>query len=333
VSGIRRRDFIILLGGSAAAACPLVARAQQPERMRRIGVLMNFTADDPEGQTRILAFTRALAQSGWTDGHNIRIDIRWGAGDPERIRQYAAELIALALDVILASGGTTLGPLRQVSRTVPTVFTGVGDPVGAGFVDSLSRPGGTATGFIAFEWSVSGKWLELLKEIAPGVTRAMVLRDSELGSGASQFAVIQAVAPSLRVEVNPVNVRDAGEIERTITAFARTPNGGLIATGGGRVRGHRDPIVKLAARHKLPAVYYDRVFVDSGGLISYGPDFVDQFRRAAGYVDRVLRGEKPADLPVQAPTKYELVINLRTAKALGLEVPPTLLAGADEVIE
>jgi ABC-type uncharacterized transport system substrate-binding protein len=328
---MRRREFITLLGG--AVALPLAARAQPGERMRRIGVLMNFAADDPEGQTRLLAFAQALAQSGWTDGHNIRIDIRWGAGDPERIRKYAAELVALAPDVILASGGTALGPLRQVSRTVPAVFTGVGDPVGAGFVDSLARPGGNSTGFIAFEWSVSGKWLELLKEIAPGVTRAMVLRDSELGSGASQFAVIQAVAPSLRVEVNPVNVGGAPEIERTVAAFARAPNGGLIATGGGRVRGHRDLISKLAARHKLPAVYYDRVFVDSGGLISYGPDFVDQFRRAAGYVDRVLKGEKPADLPVQAPTKYELVINLKTAKALGLDVPPTLLARADEVIE
>jgi ABC-type uncharacterized transport system substrate-binding protein len=229
VSGMRRRDFIILLGGSAAAAWPLAARAQQLERMRRIGVLMNFAADDPEGQTRLLALAQALAQSGWTDGHNVRIDIRWGAGDPERIRQYAAELVALAPEVILASGGTTLGPLRQVSRTVPTVFTGAGDPVGAGFVDSLSRPGGNATGFIAFEWSVSGKWLELLKEIAPGVTRAVVLRDSELGSGASQFAVIQAVAPSLRVEVNPVNVGAAAEIERAVAAFARAPNGGLIA--------------------------------------------------------------------------------------------------------
>ena len=261
------------------------------------------------------------------------LDVRWAAGDPEHIRRYAAELVALAPDVILATGGTNLGPLRQVSRTVPTVFTGVSDPVGAGFVDSLARPGGNATGFISFEWNISGKWLELLKEIAPGVTRAAVLRDTELGPGASQFAVIQAVAPSLRVEVNPVNVGSAAEIERAVAAFARAPNGGLIATGGGRMRSHRDLIVKLAARHKLPAVYYDRVYVDSGGLISYGPDFVDQFRRAAGYVDRVLKGEKPADLPVQAPTKYELVINLKTAKALGLEVPTTLLARADEVIE
>jgi putative ABC transport system substrate-binding protein len=329
---MKRRAFITLLAG-ATAASPIAAHAQQPERMRRIGVLMNFAADDPEGQARLLAFAQALAQSGWTDGRNARIDIRWGAGDPERIRKQAAELVALAPDVMLASGGTTLGPLRQVSRTVPTVFTGAGDPVGAGFVDSLARPGGNATGFIAFEWSVSGKWLELLKEIAPGVTRAVVLRDSELGSGASQFAVIQAVAPSLRVEVNPVNVGAAAEIERAVAAFARAPNGGLIATGGGRIRFHRDLIVKLAARHKLPAVYYDRVFVDSGGLISYGPDYVDQFRRAAGYVDHVLKGEKPADLPVQAPTKYETILNLKTAKALGLEIPPTLLAIADEVIE
>jgi putative tryptophan/tyrosine transport system substrate-binding protein len=329
---VKRREFITLLGG-AAAAWPLATRAQQPERMRRIGVLMNTAADDPTGQARLLAFAQALAQSDWTDGRNVHMDIRWVAGDSERIRRYTAELVALAPDVILVSGGTTLGPLRQVSRSVPTVFTGVSDPVGAGFVDSLARPGGNATGFISFEWSISGKWLELLKEIAPGVTRAVVLRDIELASGAGQFAVIQAVAPSLRVEVNPVNAGGAAEIERAVAAFARAPNGGLIATGGGRMRSHRDLIVKLAARHKLPAVYYDRVYVDSGGLISYGPDFVDQFRRAAGYVDRILKGEKPGELPVQAPTKYELVINLKTAKALGIEVPPTLLARADEVIE
>jgi putative ABC transport system substrate-binding protein len=294
---------------------------------------MNTAADSADGQARFAAFVHGLQQLGWTDGRNARLDVRWAAGDPERIRRYAAELVALAPDVILATGGTNLGPLRQVSRTVPTVFTGVSDPVGAGFVDSLARPGGNATGFISFEWNISGKWLELLKEIAPGVTRAAVLRDTELGPGASQFAVIQAVAPSLRVEVNPVNVGGAAEIERAVAAFARAPNGGLIATGGGRMRSHRDLIVKLAARHNLPAVYYDRVYVDSGGLISYGPDFVDQFRRAAGYVDRVLKGEKPADLPVQAPTKYELVINLQTAKTIGLTVPPTLIARADEVIE
>jgi len=329
---MNRREFITLIGG-AAAAWPLAARAQQPERMRRVGALMNTAADSADGQARFTAFAHGLQQLGWTDGRNARLDVRWAAGDPERIRRYAAELVALAPDVILASGGTTLGPLRQVSRTVPTVFTGVSDPVGAGFVDSLARPGGNATGFVAFEWNISGKWLELLKEIAPGVTRAVVLRDTELGPGASQFAVIQAVAPSLRVEVKPVNVGGAAEIERAVAAFARAPNGGLIATGGGRMRSHRDLIVKLAARHKLPAVYYDRVYVDSGGLISYGPDFVDQFRRAAGYVDRVLKGEKAADLPVQAPTKYELVINLKTAKALGLDLPATVLARADEVIE
>src|SRR5947199_1070694 len=268
---MKRREFITLLGGTAA--WPLAARAQQPERMRRVGALMNTAADSADGQARFAAFVHGLQQLGWTDGRNARLDVRWAAGDPERIRRYAAELVALAPDVILASGGTTLGPLRQVSRTVPTVFTGVSDPVGAGFVDSLARPGGNATGFIAFEWNISGKWLELLKEIAPGVSRAVVLRDTELGPGASQFAVIQAVAPSLRVEVNPVNVGGAAEIERGVAAFARAPNGGLIATGGGRMRSHRDLIVKLAARYKLPAVYYDRVFVDSGGLISYGPVF------------------------------------------------------------
>jgi putative tryptophan/tyrosine transport system substrate-binding protein len=328
---MRRRAFITLLGG--AAAWPLAARAQQGERVRRVGVLMSVAEDGPDGQPRLTAFLKGLQELGWTEGRNIRIDIRWGAGSPERIRKYAAELVALTPDVILTAGGTTLGPLRQVSRTVPTVFTGVGDPVGAGFVDSLARPGGNATGFIAFEWNISGKWLELLKEIAPGVTRAVVLRDSELGSGASQFAVIQAVAPSLRIEVNPVDVGGAAEIERAVAAFTRAPNGGLIATGGGRIRSHRDLIVKLAARHKLPAVYYDRVYVDSGGLISYGPDFVDQYRRAAGYVDRILKGEKPADLPVQAPTKYELIINLKAAKALGIEMPASVLARADEVIE
>jgi putative tryptophan/tyrosine transport system substrate-binding protein len=329
---MKRRAFITLLG-STAAAWPLAVRAQQADRMRRIGVLMNHAAGVPEGQARLIAFVQTLQQFGWTDGRNVRIDTRWAAGDPERIRRYAAELVALAPDVILASGGTTLGPLRQVSRTVPMVFTGVSDAVGAGFVDSLARPGGNATGFISYEWSISGKWLELLKEIAPSVTRAVVLRDTELAAGASQFAVIQAVAPSLRIEVNPVNVGGAAEIERAVAAFARAPNGGLIATGGGRMRSHRDLIIKLAAQHKLPAIYYDRVYVDSGGLISYGPDFVDQYRRAAGYVDRVLTGEEPADLPVQVPTKYELVINLKTAKALGLTVPPTLLARADEVIE
>ena len=328
---IGRRELLAALGG-AAVAWPLAAHAQQPERMRRIGVLVPAAAGDPVFQARVGAFLQGLAVLDWSIGRNVQVDARW-AIDVAEIRRHAAELVALAPDVILASGTTTLGPLRQVSRTVPMVFTGVGDAVGGGFVDSLARPGGNATGFIAYEFSFSGKWLELLKEIALGVTRALVLRDTEVGSGASQFAVIQAVAPPLRVEVNPVNVGGAPEIERAVAAFARAPNGGLIATGGGRVRFHRDLIVKLAARHKLPAVYYDRVFVDSGGLISYGPDFVDQYRRAAGYVDRILKGEKPADLPVQAPTKYELVINLKTARALGLDVPPLLLARADEVIE
>jgi putative ABC transport system substrate-binding protein len=282
-------------------------------------VLTPLAADDPEAQARNAAFLQALQQLGWTDGHNVRIDFRWGAGNAERHRRYANELVALVPDVILAPGNPTVAALQQATRTVPIVFAAVADPVGGGFVESLARPGSNATGFIAYEWSISGKWLELLKEIAPGVTRAVVLRDSELGSGASQFAVIQAVAPSLRVEVNPVNVGGIAEIERAVAAFARAPNGGLIATGGGRVRFHRDLIVKLAARHKLPAVYYDRVFVDSGGLISYGPDYVDQYRRAAGYVDRILKGEKPADLPVQAPTKYETILNLKTAKALGVE--------------
>src|SRR5262245_61547245 len=330
---MKRREFITLLGG--AAAWPLAARAQQDEPMRRVGVLVNLAADDPIGQARVAAFVQGLQAVGWVEGRNVQIDIRWAAAstDAAEISRHAAKLVALAPDVILASGGTTLGPLRQVSRTVPTVFTGVGDPVGAGFVDSLARPGGNATGFIAFEWNISGKWLELLKEIAPGVTRAVVIRDTEVGSGASQFAVIQAVAPSLRIEVNPVDVGGAAEIERAVAAFTRAPNGGLIATGGGRIRSHRDLIVKLAARHKLPAVYYDRVYVDSGGSISYGPDFVDQYRRAAGYVDRILKGEKPADLPVQAPTKYELIINLKAAKALGIEMPASVLARADEVIE
>jgi putative tryptophan/tyrosine transport system substrate-binding protein len=331
-SRIERRKFLATLG-SAAAAWPLAARAQS-ERVRRIGVLVPAAAGDPVFQARVGAFLQGLAVLDWSIGRNVRVDARWAITDAAEIRRQAAELVALAPDVILAHGTTTLGPLRQVSRTVPTVFTSVADPVGAGFVESMARPGGNATGFIAFEWSISGKWLELLKEIAPGVTRALILRDAEVASGASQFAVIQAVAPSLHVEVNPANVGSgAADIERAVAAFARVSNGGLIATGGSRVRFHRDLIVKLAARHRLPAVYYDRVFVDSGGLISYGHDYVDQYRRAAGYVDRILKGEKPADLPVQAPTKYELVINLKTAKTLGLDLPASVLARADEVIE
>jgi putative tryptophan/tyrosine transport system substrate-binding protein len=328
---VRRRKFIGLLGG--ATAWPLGVRAQQAERVRRIGVLRGAGADDPDAQTSIAAFLQGLQQLGWTDGRNVRIDIRWGAGNADNIRKYAAELVALAPDVILNSGTASLAQLLQTTRTVPIVFVYVADPVGAGFVDNLARPGGNATGFMQFEYSVSGKWLELLKQIAPGITRAAVLRDAALTSGIGQFAVIQSVAPSVGVEVSPINVRDAGEIERAVTAFARSSNGGLIVTASALSVVHRDLIITLAARHKLPAIYNRREFVTGGGLISYGPSIVDQFRRAADYVDRILKGEKPADLPVQAPTKYELVINLKTAKALGLSVPPTLLARADDVIE
>jgi putative ABC transport system substrate-binding protein len=329
---MRRREFITLLGG-AAATWPLAARAQQPERMRRIGVLMPLAANDPEGQARVAVFAQGLQGLGWTIGRNVRIDIRWSAGDADEIRKNAAELIALAPDVILANGASAIGPLLQATRTVPIVFAVVSDPVGAGFVDSLARPGGNATGFTLFEYGISGKWLELLKEIAPRVTRAAVLRDAATSSGTGQFGAIQSVAPSFGVEVSPINVRDASEIERAVTAFARSTTGGLIVTASALSAVHRELIVTLTARHRLPAVYFARHFATAGGLISYGPDFLDQFRIAAGYVDRILKGEKPADLPVQAPTKYELVINLKTAKALGLTVPPTLLAHADEVIE
>jgi putative ABC transport system substrate-binding protein len=328
---VKRREFITLLSG--AAAWPLAARAQQPERMRRIGVLTGSGPDDKEVQARIAAFQQGLQQLGWTDGRNVRIDTRWTGGNPVDVRKHATELAALAPDVILASGSAAVGPLLQATRTVPIVFAIVPDPAGAGFVDSLARPGGNATGFMQFEYSLSAKWLELLKEIAPRVTRAAVLRDAGITAGIGQFAVIQSVAPSVGVDVTPVNVRDAGEIERAVTAFARSGNGGLILTASALAAVHRDLVIGLAARHKLPAVYVSRYFVTGGGLISYGADFIDQFRRAAGYVDRILKGEKPADLPVQAPTKYELVINLKTAKALGLEVPPMLLARADEVIE
>ena len=331
MSGIRRRDFITLLGG-AAAAWPLVARAQA-ERVRRIGVLQSLAADDPEGQARLAAFAQGLQQSGWTIGRNVQIDTRWAAGDAERFRRYAAELVALVPDVILAVGAAAVGPLQQSTRTVPIVFVQVVDPVGAGYVDSLARPSGNATGFTTFEYGIGAKWLELLKEIAPSVTRAAVLRDPAVASGIGQFGAIQSVAPSFGVELRPVDVRDAPETERAVAAFARASDGGLIVTGSTLALVHRDLIVTLAARHKLPAVYFQRVFVTSGGLISYAPDQIDQFRRAGGYVDRILKGEKPADLPVQAPTKLELVINLKTAKALGLEVPATLLARADEVIE
>jgi ABC-type uncharacterized transport system substrate-binding protein len=328
---MRRRAFMTLLGG--VAAWPLAARAQQGERMRHIGVLMAMRADDPEAAPRVAAFAQGLQQSGWTIGQNVRVDYRWGGANADNMRKYAAELVALAPNVILAHSSAAVPPLLQATRTIPIVFTTVSDPVGAGYVDSLARPGGNSTGFLVWEYSIAGKWLELLKEIAPRVTRVAVLRESGIAAGPGLFAVIQAAAPSLGVEVRPVDTRDAGEIERAITAFAQGANGGLIATGSPQALSHRGLIVALAARQRLPAVYFGRHFVTDGGLISYGPDFIDLFRRPAGYVDRILRGEKPGDLPVQAPTKYELVINLKTAKALGLEVPPTLLALADEVIE
>jgi ABC-type uncharacterized transport system substrate-binding protein len=330
---MKRREFITLLGG-AVAAWPLAARAQQPERMRRIGVLMASAADDSESQARIAAFLQGLAQLGWTEGRNMRIDTRWATTNADDLRRHAAELAALAPDVILSGTGTaTVAPLLQATRTVPIVFTIVIDPVGSGFVASLARPGGNATGFVMFEYGLSGKWLELLKQIAPGVTRVAVLRDPAIASGIGQFAAIQAVAPSLGVELSPVDVRDAPEIEHAVTAFARSGNGGLIVTASGPASLHRNLIVTLAARHKLPAVYGSHHMVTAGGLISYSTDLIDQFRRAAGYVDRILKGEKPADLPVQAPTKYELVVNLKTAKALGLDLPASVLARADEVIE
>jgi putative tryptophan/tyrosine transport system substrate-binding protein len=326
-----KREFVTLLGG--AAAWPLVVRAQQGERVRRLGVLMSTAADDAEGQARIAAFHQGLQQLGWTIGHNVRIDSRWPAGDAEHFRRYAAELVALSPDVILATGSAAAAPLLQATRTVPIVFVIVPDPVGAGFVNSLARPGGNATGFIQFEYGISGKWLELLKQIAPGVTRAAILRDPAISAGLGQFGAIQAVAPSLGLETTPVNVRDPDEIEREVADFARSPNGGLIITGSALAVVHRHVIIRLAAQHRLPAVYFQRTLVADGGLISYGADLLDQYRRAASYVDRILKGEKPADLPVQRPTKYEMVINLKTAKALGFDVPPTLLAQADEVIE
>jgi len=329
---IGRRELLAALGG-AAAAWPLVARAQQPERMRRIGVLMNLTADDDDASPRVTALAQGLQQLGWTAGRNVRIDYRWGAVDADRSRRYATELLALAPDVILASSSPAVAALQQATPTVPIVFVNIIDPVGAGFVDSLAQPGGNATGFISYEYGLSAKLLELLREIAPELKRVAVLRDPAIATGIGQLAVIQAAAPSFGVEVRPVGVRDADEIERAVTAFARSSNGGLIVTGSPLTAFHRKLIIALVARHRLPAVYPFRYYPTSGGLISYGPDTTDPFRRAAGYVDRILKGEKPSDLPVQAPTKYELVINLKTAKALGLEVPPTLLARADEVIE
>jgi len=329
---IRRREFIMGFGG-AAAAWPLAARAQQGERMRRIGVFFPGASDDAEYQARNAAFLQALRELGWIDRRNVRIDYRWSAGDANNIPKHATELAALAPDVILAAGGAVTGPLLQATRTVPIVFVIVPDPVGAGFVDSLARPGGNATGFINFEYGLSAKWLELLKEISPRVTRVAVLRDPAIAQGIGQFGAIQSVAPSFGVEITPVNVRDAAEIERAIAAFARSSDSGLIVTGSVLAVVHREQIVTLAARHKQPAVYFIRAFVEGGGLLSYGPDYLDQFRRAAGYVDRILKGEKPADLPVQTPTKYQLVINIKTAKTLGIAVPPPLISRADEVIE
>jgi putative ABC transport system substrate-binding protein len=329
---MKRREFITLLGG-AAAAWPLAARAQQAERVRRIGVLMNFSADDAEGQARLAAFRQGLQQAGWSVGGNIRIDYRWAADDAELFRKYAAELVALAPDVILASGNPSVAALQQATRSVPIVFAPIGDAVASGFVESLARPGGNITGFSAFEYSLSGKWLELLKELSPRVSRAAIVRDLGLPQGSGLLGAIQSVAPSLSVELSPINVGDTAAFERAVAAFARSTNGGLIVTTSPWAVAHRDLIIALAAQHHLPAVYAFRYFVTSGGLISYGPSSIDQFRRAAGYIDRILRGEKPADLPVQTPTKYELVINLKTARALGLEIPPTVLARADEVIE
>ena len=330
---MRRREFVGLCG-AVVATWPIALRAQQGERVRRIGVLMASTLDDPESQARIAAFQQSLQQLGWIDGRNVSIDTRWATTNPDDIRRHAAELAALTPDVILAGTGTaTVAPLLQATRTVPIVFALVIDPVGAGFVDSLARPGGNATGFTVFEYGMSGKWLELLKQLSPAVTRAAVLRDPTIASGIGQFAAVQAVAPSLGVDLSAVDVRDAGEIERAITAFARSSNAGLIVTANALATRHRELIITLAAQHRLPAVYPYRRFVDDGGLVSYGPDFVDQYRQAAGYIDRVLKGEKPAEMPVQAPIKYGIVINLKTIKALGLTVPPAVLARADEAIE
>jgi len=328
---MRRREFITLIGG-AAAVWPCVARAQQPDRMQRIGVLMPLTAGDLEADARKAVFEQSLQQLGWMVGRNLQIDYRLAGGTTDKLRQHAAEMVASAPDLIMTVGSVTVAPVLQATRTIPTVMVNVADPVGAGFVQSLARPGGHATGFTNFEYSMSGKWVELLKQIAPGLTRATVLRDPTAAAGIGQFVGIQSVAQSLGVELTPVGVRDVEEIERGVTAFARSGNGGLIVTAGGTAF-RRDLIIKLASRHKLPAVYPFRYYVKDGGLISYGPDTLDPIRRAAVYVDRILKGEKPADLPVQAPTKYELVINLKTAKTLGLTVPPSLLARADEVIE
>ena len=328
---MRRREFIAGLG--SAAAWPLMARAQQGERVRRIGIILPAVADDMRFQAYVGAFLQALALLGWTIGRNARIDTHWATANAAEIRRHAEELAELAPDVILAHGTLTVAPLLQATRTVPIVFPIAVDPVGAGLVASLARPGGNVTGFMSFEYSMGGKKLQLLKQIAPTVTRVAVLRDPTQGGGTSQFATIQAVAPSFRMKVSPINMHDVGEIEQGVAAFARSPNGGLIVAASGAGLRHRELIITLAARHKLPAVYFERVFVAAGGLISYGPDVIDQYRHAAGYVDRILRGEKPGDLPIQFPSKFDLVINLKTAKALGLTIPETLLATADEVIQ
>jgi putative ABC transport system substrate-binding protein len=327
-----RREFLGLLSGTTLV-WSLGARAQQPERIRRIGVLLGQAVDDPQGQARIAALLQALQNLGWNDGQNVRIDVRWGAGSSNEIRRHTSELVAFKPDVIVASGSATVGPLLQATSVVPIVFVVVPDPVGAGFVDSLARPGGNATGFTIFEYGIGAKWLELLKEISPGIKRVAILRDAAIAAGTGQFGAIQSVAPTLGVELSPVNVRDAGEIERAVAAFAVLPDGGLIVTGSSLAAVHRDLIVMLATRHKLPTVYYERFFVSAGGLLSYGPDLVDQHRTAATYVDFILKGKRPAELPVQAPTKYELAINLKTAKALGLTISPSLIARADAVIE
>jgi putative tryptophan/tyrosine transport system substrate-binding protein len=329
---IDRRSFITFLGG-VAATWPLAARAQSPDQIRRIGVLMNAAPDDPEGEPAFAAFQQALQQSGWSEGRNLRFDIRWGQNDVDREREYAAELVALAPDILFTAGTIGVTSLQRATRTAPIVFVRVSDPVGAGIVDSLARPGGNATGFMNFEYTLSGKWLELLKQIVPRLTHAAVLRDAGNPAGIAQFGAIQATAQSLGVEVSPIGLRDAGEVERAIATFARSENTGLVVTPSAGISGHHLLIIEMAARYKLPAVYSDRFNITEGGLISYGPNALDQFRRAAGYVDRILKGEKPADLPVQAPTKFQLIINLKTAKALGIDVPPSLLSIADEVIE